>query len=616
MKSILVCCLFLLSVTSAAQQTKIYGVITLFNSKTETGKLVFVPGARIDDDFQQASTQQTDQKGRFTLIYVGTREGVTVSFTVKKDLLQVINTTSLKAVAGQKDSIKIFMASPDKIAGYRQKIYNVGKTEAQKQLELRITQLNNELKKLQATNKENTDYIAQLTRQIEMLEKQSKTVDDDAKEFARSYAIINLDEASPVFREAFLLFQRGNTDSALAVLAKLDLAGRVAQILQQRSNLEELLKQLNLTSGQTAEAILLKADLEKNRFAYDSAAASYHLLVLLDSANTDYLARYARFMEWLNHNDEALAYYNKAITLTRNSLPVDDVFMASMLNNMGKLYTVSKNFNAAKKALLEALHIRIRLADSLPTYRLALAKTINNMGNLYHALLQYDSAVICYKQALNIMHSLQAADSVAYFTEAANIQNNLGIIYYSTHDTANAEKAFLQTLLFNERLRAVDSLNYFRRVADVQNNLGNLYQQQKKYKNAIESYLVSVQVRRRLAAYNPQTFEPLLAQTQNNLGSLFTIAKYNSNAEACYMEALEIRTRFAALYPAIYEPQVAQTAYNLGYMYSVTNNAGQAGVLYQASLEIYEKLAAENPQLYQPYVLKLKKAMEDLTQPL
>ena len=117
-----------------AQQAVVRGMVSIHNSETFSGKRQYVSNAQVEDDAKKATPTITGSNGEFKLVYVGIGEKKSVSFQVKKQGLQVVDPTKLNAVAGQEEIINVSMADPDSITAYRVKLFNIGKTEAEKKM--------------------------------------------------------------------------------------------------------------------------------------------------------------------------------------------------------------------------------------------------------------------------------------------------------------------------------------------------------------------------------------------------------------------------------------------------------------------------------------------------
>ena len=264
---------------SSAQQSIVQGVVSIFNSETETGKRQYVSNAQVEDNFGKAQPTVTTEKGQFKLVYVTVQDNSPVSINIKKPPLQVVNIDALNATAGQNEPIKITMAHPDSIAEYRRRIYQVGKTEAEKNLEKLIQSIRLEIADARRKNSRDVNRLKQLEQQLLQSEEKQKNIDEQAQELANKYTPVNLDDASPIFRRSFLLFQHGNLDSAIALLEKANLSGHVNAILTERKRIHLLKNEIeerdSIEKKRTSdiqEALQLKADFHKTKYEFDSAA--------------------------------------------------------------------------------------------------------------------------------------------------------------------------------------------------------------------------------------------------------------------------------------------------------------------------------------------------------
>ena len=226
---------FLFSIlTLTAQQSSVSGIVSIHNSQFETGKRLFVPNAEIKDAFDKANPTTTDANGGFKLTFVGVLEKANVTFMVKKEGLEVVNLDALNAVAGQRDKILLSMASPNKMAEYRKQIYKVGRTEAEKNLLARFKKTETQLAELQKNVTLNAVQIQKLQAEYADLEDKSKKIDEQAQELARKYAPINLDDATPLYQEAFRAFQSGDFEKALDILRGANLEKQSKDILAEK----------------------------------------------------------------------------------------------------------------------------------------------------------------------------------------------------------------------------------------------------------------------------------------------------------------------------------------------------------------------------------------------
>ncbi len=406
MKQTLVFLIAWLSATAlTAQQSSISGIVSIHNSKFDTGKRKYVNNAQIEDDFEKASAQVTDVQGIFKLIFVGVPEKATVNLVVKKEGLEVVNIDALGAVTGQRDQVRLSMAAPNKIAEYRRQIYNIGKTEAEKNLTALLQKKGKAIVELQKDAKANAAKIQTLQTEYAALSEQSKKIEAQAQELARKYAPINLDDASPLYQEAFRSFQKGELDQALKILQQANLAQQAEKILIERGKIvagrKELDQRDSVQQQRTTDviaALQFKADLHKNRFEFDSTATCFEIMLQLDSTNIFTLGNYAYFLDFQNQDQRAISLYKQALSSTKT-----DEGKATFLNNLGNLYCANQQMPQADSAYQEALQMYRQLAAKNPDAFLPdVALTLNNLGVFYETPKQYDQALKQYEEAMTI----------------------------------------------------------------------------------------------------------------------------------------------------------------------------------------------------------------------
>lgn len=601
------------------QQTKVAGIISLFNSKTTTGKRVFITGAKVNDKFQKAQTAFSDGNGQFELAFVEEKAGKTVYLKVQKEKLEVVNKDNLSAVANQLDMVKISMAPPDSIEQYVLEIFNIGKTKAEKVLEDKTAALQAQVKTLRNDATKNAAKIKILEQQNAALQEQRKNLDEQAQQLAVKYGAIDLDDASPVFRNAFLLFQAGNLDSALALLSSINYENTITQILNERDSIAAAKKEIaqrdsveKQRTKDAGQALQFKADLHKTFYQLDSVAYCYDLLIKLDSVNTAYLVAYGNFLEWANQNDIAIFYYQKALNIQRNKAIENDPFIARIQNNLGNIFMAKNKYDSAGKALLESFTIRSNLSQVDSTYESDFAKTINNLGTFCYNRKNMDSAIRLYNKALAIRMQLSGKDSLFNKTEIASIKNNLGIVYFTEKNYPLAEDNFNEAIAIRTAMPAKDSLANEPAIASACNNLGNVYFMDKDYEQAKKFYTRAINIRTRLAERSLQAYAPGLAQTYNSIANLFAVGNQTDEAEKYYLQCLNIRNALAELDAETYAPSVAQTAFNLANLYKSVQRFTEAKEAYTTALTIYQQLAIKNPGAYNSFVEKVQEVLKTL----
>lgn len=610
MKYLLVFFLFIGPLFVAGQQSSIRGVVSIHNSETESGKRQYVANAGVTDDFGKAQPALTDANGQFILIYVGVDEKSTVTFQVKKEGLEVVNTSALEAVTGQQSLIKISMASREKLDEYRMLIYKIGKTEAEKKLEKLVAQKSKELLTLRKNAALNEKKIKQLEQDLRELEGQSRKIDDQAKELARKYAPINLDDQSAIFRNAFLLFQKGQLDSSLLILTKVNLANMVSQILQERKKLGELQRDLVVRDSvqtqrtkETSEALHFKADLHLTNFEFDSVATCYELLLQLDSNNINTLYSYAAFLKSLNRLNMAIEYFARAISAIKTGGPITyyvyEPTLGRILNDLGSTYTLSKDYAHAEMAYLESLAIKKKLALEEPgKYDEGIAVVYNNLGVLYSNLHEYDKTEALYKEVVRIRKQLATDNGKVDELGVVMSLTNLGVLYCNKNDFLKAKAVFHEAI---ERERKAIKSNpqiYEPELSSTLMNLGLAHKNLYEFDSSAIAFNESVEICKRLIKVNPEAYEPDMAYALHNLGELYSDKKDFNSSKAAYLEAIGIMERLSKENPDTYVPEIAQTLNDLGILYMKHGDTDSAEKVFLRSLTIRMSLYKANSKAY------------------
>ncbi|MFD3000115.1 tetratricopeptide repeat protein [Pontibacter toksunensis] len=593
-----------------AQQSNVVGVVSIFNSETRTGKRQYVANAQVEDNNDRATPTVTNSNGQFRLIYVGIPEKEPVSFQIKKSGLEIVNHDALSAIAGQNELVRIAMAHPDSISEYRRSIYRIGKTQAEKRLEKLIQSKSKQLAELKKNDLQKNEKIKLIEEELLKLEDQRMKIEEQIQELSRRYAPVNLDDASPLFRDAFLLFQKGSLDSAMTILNNADLEKKVNLILQEREKSTALQKELLVRDSlqrqrteDTGGALKLKADLHTTRYEVDSATSSYELLIKLDSSNPEYFFYYGTFLSWLNQLDKAINYLEISSRLSKTNSQVDESNIALIQYNLGNLYMDKNEYNKAEAAYLEAFKMYRRFAQDYPQiFEPDIAKLQNSLALLYTSKREYRKAETTFLQALGTYQSLAKAEPKKYESGIAVILDNLGSLYQSKREYVKAEKAHLEALEKFRKLSNEEPQTYEPEVARVQVNLGSLYGIKEDLIKTEAAYIEAFNIYSRLFEVNPKTFEPRLAETQNNLGILYHAKNEFIKAEKTFLQALDIYNSLAKADPQTYELNIATVYHNLGNLHRNKKEYTKAEEVYLEAFHLRDKWAKIYPKIYAPVV--------------
>lgn len=566
-----------------SQQSTLYGVVSVLNSQAETGKREYVHFASVEEEFGRAQQTLTDSEGKFRLVLIKVEGLENVQFMVAKKGLDVVNADALHAVANQREQIAIYMAAPGKIADYRKKYYNIGKTAAEKALETKLATLQSERNRLKNDAGAHEKRIGELETQLAEMEAQRLKLDAAARELARRYAPVNLDDTSPAFREAFAFFQQGELDKALDILQRADYAAQARNILLERDSIAagmRRMEQRDSIQRQRAQdairGLSLQADLYKTNLTFDSVAQCFEIMLRLDSGNVQILRQYAFFLAEQNHYEKAAVCLSQALRRVRS-----EETKAVLLNNLGNACRALQRMDEAEAAYREALAIFRKLSERQPEeYLPAVALTLNNLGNFYRKVKMPDSdrtrnpeAQEAFLEALRIYNGLAQKHPDEFQPYLALTHNNLGRVYYENGKMARAKSAFEDALDIYEKLagqnpgaiipgdiREFVDLNL---AYDDHNKAASLFD---RYSENLLQRALAVHLK--LAEKNPAVFRPFAALTLSNLGNLYMRHGKGSKAETAYQDALKIQRELAETNPAAFAPFLAITLRHLAGFYT------------------------------------------------
>ncbi|MEI7587141.1 tetratricopeptide repeat protein [Runella sp.] len=590
-----------LSAPLFAQQSVIKGVVSIHNSEYETGKRQYVQNATVEDDFEKATQQTTDDNGTFKLVFVGVPEKTSAQLIVKKEGLQVVNIDGLSAITGLRDLVRLSMAKPDKIAEYRRQIYKVGKTEAEKNLAAQLKKKGDQIETLQKDAVKNKSAIEKLQQEYAELQAFASKIEEQAQDLARRYAPVNLDDAAPLYRESFKLFQQGELSKALQILRGADLVGQANKILAEEKRINEgrqALNQQDSIKEQRKQDLLqvlgLKADLHKATFEWDSVWFCLELKVQLDSTNVYTIWDLAYFLGAQNKKYEAIHYYKKALILAQTP-----ELKATLQNNLGNLYRDNQKMAQAEGAYNEALKIRRHLVEINPDdFLLDLAIILNNLGIFYRDNQKMPQAEGAYNEALKIRRQMAEKNPAAFLPDLAMILNNLGILYSDNQKMPQAEGAFNEALKIYRQMAEKNPAAFLPDLAMTLNNLGVFYRNHQKMPQAEVAFNEALKIRRQMAEKNPDAFLPDLAMTLNNLGVFYREIQKMPQSDGTNNESLKIYRHLAEKNPDAFLPYVATTLNNLGNYYSDNQEMPQAEGAYNESLKIRRQMAEKNPEAF------------------
>lgn len=321
----------------------------------------------------------------------------------------------------------------------------------------------------------------------------------------------------------------------------------------------------------------------------------------------------------------ALAFYQKAIVIRRQNLPVNHPSIGISYNNIGEvqrkmgdyfnaLVTHKKSLNIKQKVLdpnnisLATSYNNIALANELlgdfpaalsfyekalqikqksfPSDHQELATTYNNIGELQRVMGHFPAALDSLEKALNIrLQKYSPTDPSLAIT-----YNNIGLIY---RELGN----FLKAMAYLEKSLEVKLKNFppnHSSLAFTYNNIGDINHQMGQYSQALISYQKALEIQEKALIPN----HPEIAVTYTNIGIAYQSMANYPNAHSFYEKAIQIRKKS---FPSNH-PLIATSYNNMGHLYQLKGDYTVALKYYEKALSLQERtLSADHPAIGATY---------------
>jgi len=501
MKKLLLLCFFLfpylIGTSLCAQQSTISGIVSIHNSQTETGTRQFVHNATIKDSLNQAQQVLTSNNGGFDLVYVSVPNGTSVRIKVSIKGLEVVNIYELKAVLGQLSLMRISMATPQEIKKMSENMYNNGYTNASKKYKAEIKATKEKLSLLEQNDDENRQEIASLQDRLVKLENRSDRLEEQMKELTERYVQVNLDDALPLYKEAFNLFQEGKPEEALSRLGgplekmtdkyfikENQNRSRKEETIQNDKELAEELPKLLTTWQFRADLFIYDTHLQ-----IDSAEYCYERLFQLDSNSLVTLKNYGLFKSEILDYESAIKINKKL--LSKNPAKQDS---AAYLNDIGNCYKylgiADSSYLYYRLAINTYYDLFKKTGDELFYYRWG--STFNNLGGVFSRVGDYTRAKRCYKTSISVYFSLKNVDN-NILEELGYTLLNLGSILTAQDSIATALKYLsdAKDLFYDLAFRDTSNSDYTFQLANSFNFIAQAYRESDSTLLSFKNYMIS-----------------------------------------------------------------------------------------------------------------------------
>jgi len=569
-------------------QIPLTGVVSVQNSKVNTGETVYVPNTQVSS--QNAQPNTTDNEGKFTLRFTGVASGRQVQIAVTlygayKDYV-VVNEKELQSITlGRITPVSVYICRKGDLEQRQAEMVGLNMRKLEERMEADKKRLQKERDLLRQNNDYLTARYSEIKDSLDVIDKNIDNAFERIKEYAKNMVLENLDDKDDNYVKAYHCFSRGELDSVSYYLQDHELELKYQKILQLR---EDLVKE------QTLAKILTESAKVKEEYSKNSLSELIKEWLLL-----------ARTYNMKNNYEKTMTYYEKAIH-------ADTLITENLFEFATYLYSI-REYAKAEKYYLQCLErYRILEQENPEEYLADVAQTLNDLAILHWSFREYSKALEKLEEALDIRRKLAVEDPKNYLAGVAQTLNNLGILHWMTKEYRKAAQEYEEALEIRRDLAAENPTGYLDKVALTLMNFAILHKATDEYFKALEEYEEALEIYRDLAAENPKTFLSNLASCLDNLANLHELMKEYPKALEEYEEALEIRRTLAAENPKAYLVSVAETLRNLADLYKNTGNFSKSLEKLEEALEIYRQFAAENPKAYSSIVTEIEERKADM----
>ena len=574
-----------LSIVQVNAQIPLKGVVSVQNSKTNTGQTEYVSNAQVECD-KKAQPKTSDSKGEFTLDVAGQQnEQIAISVIPKGkyENYVVVNEKEINDLTlGRVTPVGVYVCPTGELEMRQAEMVGINMRKFEERMEKDKKRLQSELDALRAKNDYMNTRYSEIKDSLDVVNKSIDNAFERIKEYAKNMILENLDDCNENYVKAYNCFSRGELDSVSYYLSDDDLELKHQKVLQlqkeakQEKELAAILTESakakeEFTENSLNELIkewLLLAHTADMQNDYEKAKIYYEKTINADTTNAKNIFEYANYLRKIKEYANAEKYYRQALeiyyALERENPKSHLPDVAKMLNNLAIIHKTNNEYPKALKEFQEALEIRRNLAgENAAAYLTDVAATLNDLANLHLNTNEYPKALDEYAEALEIRRKLAGENPKTYLPDVATTLNNVASLHHAIKEYPKALEEYAEALEIRRKLADEDPKTYLPDVAMTLNNLANLHSDTKEYPKALEEFEEALEIRRKLAEENPKTYLSNVAVTLNNLGALHARIKEYQKALEKSEEALEIYRTLFVENPKAYLPDLAKTLNNL-----------------------------------------------------
>ncbi|CAF1255316.1 unnamed protein product [Adineta steineri] len=279
---------------------------------------------------------------------------------------------------------------------------------------------------------------------------------------------------------------------------------------------------------------------------------------------------------------EALCYYEKALVVRQQSLPLNHPDLGDSYNNIGGVYYSKGDYLKALSYYEKALAIR---QQSLPSNHPDLGGSYNDIGIVCYCMGNYSTALSYLQKALAIWQQSLPSNHPYLSTS----YNNIGNMCYRMGDYSKALSCYEKALAVWKQSLPPNHHD----LALPYDNIGEVYNSMGDYSQALSYYEKALGIRRQLLSSN----HPDCAMSYNYIGGAYSKVGDYPKALSYYEKALAIRQH---LLPSNH-PDLGDSCYNIGLVYENMGDYSKAHSFYERAVQIGEQSLPTNHPDVQGY---------------
>lgn len=261
--------------------------------------------------------------------------------------------------------------------------------------------------------------------------------------------------------------------------------------------------------------------------------------------------------------DEALIYYEKALSIKKEIYEEQDIKVAISYYNMGLIYLELGETDKALACAFKSLAIQKQTFD--PNHQ-NIANIYLIIGNACNIKQDYDNAMEHYQKALSIY---KKADGVQHQL-VAKCYNNIGRVHWMKGQYDQALQQFQKSLLIKQQIFGGHHLE----VAKLYENIGAVYGTKGNYEKALEYFQKTLPVKTAMGNHWD------VALSYQNIGAAFEHMGHYEKALQHLQICLNLLSKAKRKNPL----KVAEACNNIGKIYCKQNKTKKGLSFFQQAL--------------------------------